>query len=665
MHTAISCASCSRPLRIPTDLLGRTVRCPFCTDAFVAVADPTIKLDEAPANKAAAAEEEGAPAPGLPSAAVALMEPEPPVVEESFTVDLAGPAKPAAPPKPWSTWVFVRNDSERRLWGEMQAEISADGVRLYRGRKDLLVPVGCEATWVGGSLVRVVVGSRTVDFQLKKKHAYKSRLAADLAGFLNGDRPMPANRGYRWPWYQWLVLLAPLALIGVLIAGELPETETRGLKGFGIVMFALLVPLLVYWLWHMERLRVGLRWGGSAVLVGGAFFCTALMYCFGPDLPPAAPYAKWSNYAPPGGRYSVQMPATPREYPPERTTNGLTVTKSLARVKSSQTSGIQTFVVAYADLPQWQRNSGNAFALGREYVRSDNNNGSPSGERTINHEEYSGVEFTVSQSSGRSSQVTVRLFFAGGRLYILTVKEADWSNSQKFFDSFHVDAPGRANVPSPVDFPGLIAYWSFDKVQGDWVNEDTGGIEPLRLNGCKSGSGIRKRGLHLPGGPAYFDYGKSPALNFAKDAPFTFAAWFKTQSPDGVLVSQRNSRDLGTIIQLSLQGGRLQSLVCQDGNRQVNRAPATLQANDIASDGDWHHFALVRDADRNVALYFDGAQHGPLNWKDASGPITTDTRTLGCDLLNPRPQNVQGSMDEFCVFRRALAEDEIRRLAGK
>jgi hypothetical protein len=664
MHTAISCASCSRPLRIPTDLLGQTVRCPFCTDAFVAVADPTIKLDEAPANKAAAAEEEGAPAPGLPSAAVALLEPEPPVVEESFTVDLAGPAKPAAPPKPWSTWVFVRSDSDRRLWGEMQAEISAEGVRLYRGRKDFQIPVGCEATWVKGSLVRVVVGSRTVDFQLKKKHAYKSRLAADLAGFLNGDRPMPANKGYGWPWYQWLLLLAPLALIGVLIAGELPDTATRGLKGFGIVMFALLCPLLVYWVWHMERLRVGARWAGASLLVGGAFFCTALMYWFGPDLPPAAAYVSWFNYAPVGERFSVDMPANPRAYPPENY-NGMQVTKHIARVQPNQ-----TFVVAYIDIVRpWQQNPSAAFQLGREYVLDDkkSENAWPGPSQEINLDGHPGSEFTIEQLSSRSRDTTtVRLYLVGKRLYILTAKAPVGKNGAKFLNSFRVDTPGRASVPSPRDFRDLIAYWSFDNVQAGLVFEDTKSIlEPLPLGECKSGGGVRGGGLYLPGGLAYFSYGNSPALNFAKDAPFTFAGWFKTQSQDRVLFSQRNSRDLGTIIQVSLRDGRLQALVCQDADGKFNRAPAILLANDNADDGNWHHFALVRDVGGHVALYFDGVQNGQLDWKEASGPITTDTRTLGCDLLNPGAQNFQGSIDEFCVFRRALAANEILRLAGK
>jgi hypothetical protein len=667
MHTAISCAACTRPLRIPSDLVGQTVRCPFCTDAFVAVADPAIKLEEAPVNKAACAEEEAAPPPGLPSAAVALLEPEPPVVEESFTVDLAGPAKPAAPPKAWSTWVFVRNDTDRRLWGKMQAEISAEGVRLYRGRKELMIPVGCEATWVKGSLVRVVVGSRTVEFQLKKKHIYKSRLAADVAGFLNGDRPMPANKGYGWPWYQWLLLLAPLALIGVLIAGELPETAAKGFKGFGIVMFALLGPLLVYWLWHLERLRVGVRWAGSALLVGSFFFFTALMYWLGPDLPPAARYASWFTYTPPGGRYAVLMPATPREYPPE-ITNGLTVTKSIARVRSNQTSGAQTFVVAYADLKQWQL--GNAFPLGRQYVLNENNssNAWPFGDRTITLDEYSGMEFTFAPADRGRGTVTARLYLVGSRLYILTVKDPEGNYGTKFLDSFRVDTPGRPNLPSPLDMQSLIAYWSFDNVQGDWVNEDTGRLlQPLRLNGCKSGSGVRNRGLVLPGGNACFEYGASRDLNFAVGDTFTVCGWFKTRLRDGVLVSQRNRGDRGTILEVSVREGRVMARVCQDGN--VNARPAELTAGGNASDGAWHHFALVRNFNGHVELYFDGEFQSQLDWPAASGAITTDLRALGCDLLNhadnPWTQNYQGSLDEFCVFRRGLREDEIKRLAGK
>src|SRR5262245_262668 len=137
MHTAISCASCTRPLRIPSDLLGQTVQCPFCTDSFTAVADPSIRVEETPVGKAAAVAEEE---PVRAASPVALLEPEAPVVQESFTVDLAGPQK-LTPPKPWTTWVFVKNDTDRRLWGEMQAEISGEGLRLFRGRKELIVPV--------------------------------------------------------------------------------------------------------------------------------------------------------------------------------------------------------------------------------------------------------------------------------------------------------------------------------------------------------------------------------------------------------------------------------------------------------------------------------------------------------------------------------------------
>ena len=343
MHTTISCATCTRLLRIPSDLLGQTVRCPYCIDAFTAVADPTIKQEEKTLDKPAAKIEQRVREP----VAVAVLEPEPPVVEEEFTVDLQEPARPPAPAKPWTTKVYVKTDSDRRLWGEMQAEIGSEGVRLYRGRKELIVPVGCEATWIGGSLVRVVVGNRTVEFQLKKRHIYKSRLAADLAGFLNGDRPMPVNKGYGWPWHQWLLLLLPLGLLGVLIVGELPDTSLKWLKGFGIFMLAVLAPLLAYVLWHMERLRVGTRWTGTGLLVGSAYLFAAAMYMSGPRLPPAADRAVWSSYRPPAGRYSINMPAPPIvEY---EQVNDLNFVMSAARVKPNQ-----TFTVLYTDLlPAW------------------------------------------------------------------------------------------------------------------------------------------------------------------------------------------------------------------------------------------------------------------------------------------------------------------------
>jgi hypothetical protein len=432
MHTAISCTTCTRPLRIPSTLLGQLVRCPYCIDEFVAVADPHLKLEEKVPNKAVAKVEEPAHEP----VAVALLEPEPPVVEEVFTVDLASPVKPPKPPKPWSTWIFVRSDSDRRFWGEMQAEIGSEGLRLYRGRKELLVPVGCEATWLHGAVLRVVVGSRTVEFQLKKKHIYKSCLAADIAGFLNGDRPMPVNKGYGWPWYQWLLLLLPLGLLGVVIAGELPETPMKPLKGFGIFMLAVLGPLLAYALWHMERLRVGVRWTGASLLVAGAYLLSLSMYWFGP---PMAATAKWHTYRPPDGSYTISMPAPP-VLETEDFIGGVNVFSRTARVKPNQ-----TFIVAHADLRGlFLHPAAQESALGqvRNYLRNKYPYSWISNEQPIHLDGYPGKELSVVPGSGKSHRLmTVRAYLVGNRLYILIVDDTIGVNGTKFLNSFRPDLP--------------------------------------------------------------------------------------------------------------------------------------------------------------------------------------------------------------------------------
>ncbi len=667
MHTAISCASCTRPLRIPSELLGQAVRCPFCTDSFTAVADPNIKLEEASLNRTAASTEAPVREPGV----VALLEsePEPPVIEESFTVDLDGPVK-VEPPKPWSTWVFVRSDSDRRLWGEMQAEISGEGLRLVRGRKELSVPVGCEATWVGGGLVRVVVGSRTVAFQINKRHVYKRRLAAAVARYLNGDRPMPINKGYGWPWYQWLMLLAPLGLLGVLIAGELPETDLKPLKGCAIFMFAVLGPVLAYALWHIERLPVVARWTAASLLVVGAYALSGTMYWFGPRLPPAMDTANWNTFAPSEGGYSINMPGP--TLTGSETSGGYTFVKSAARVKPNQ-----TFIVAYTNLigstqPEWAQR--NAFDSGITYAHllfpnTSYYNYKP--DQVISLEEYPGKELSYESGSGRKRvTVTVRLYIVDRRLYVVLATSGydsyglTTTNSQKFLDSFRIETPSRTDLPTPLPMAGLLAYWSFDEGRGDVKEEKTG--RTTRLGDCNWVSGVRGKAIEMNGQPnSHFVYSSNVlSFNFADQAAFTYAGWFKTRKADGVLVSQRNRNDRLAILKIAIEQGRLTAEVHQDG--KIGR-PAVVSSDTSVHDGKWHHFTLERE-NGGVTLWLDGTQQGANVEVGGQGPITTNLCSFGCDPIELQPFNMSpfvGSLDEICIFSRGLSHEEIMQLAGK
>jgi hypothetical protein len=187
------------------------------------------------------------------------------------------------------------------------------------------------------------------------------------------------------------------------------------------------------------------------------------------------------------------------------------------------------------------------------------------------------------------------------------------------------------------------------------------------LHGGRWVAGVRGTALQFDREGDYLDYGDSPRLNFKAGAAFTFAGWVKTAAQRGTVVSQRNSKDGGANIDLTINGGQLSALVRSDGRELGEHAAVSGGA---INDGEWHHFALTRDTGRTIELFIDGVSQGMGSGADAGGPITTNLRALGSERywvqsgLEPAKRYLVGAVDEFCIFDRALSAAEVRKLAG-
>jgi hypothetical protein len=231
------------------------------------------------------------------------------------------------------------------------------------------------------------------------------------------------------------------------------------------------------------------------------------------------------------------------------------------------------------------------------------------------------------------------------------------------------DEPVRApkSTPgSPAELDGLLAYWKFDEAKGTTAADASRNKLKATLRGGHWSTGVNGAALQFEKNGEYLDYGNSPALNFKASTAFTFAGWVKSKSQRGAIVSQRNSRDAGAAIDITLEDGKLGALVRSDYKENGEHAFVT---GGLINDGDWHHFALTRDSGTNIELFIDGASEGKATGADAGGPITTNLRTLGSERLwvQKKIPNAQfiGAIDEFCVFDRALSAKEIRQLAGQ
>jgi hypothetical protein len=216
--------------------------------------------------------------------------------------------------------------------------------------------------------------------------------------------------------------------------------------------------------------------------------------------------------------------------------------------------------------------------------------------------------------------------------------------------------------------PGLVAYWSFDDVQGNQVLDGSGGGHHATLVGApRLADGVRGRALWLDNRAEQdCDLGGGAELNFAADTEFTFAGWFTSGQDSATILSCRHSAGAANPqIDLVLREGRLLIMVGGDHDQ----AGQGLVWGAPVNDRRWHHFAFTRSGNA-VELFLDGASQGRGVSPNAGEPITTDLRTLGCERLwvlqndfrwgNP---SFQGGLDEIYLFRRVLTPAEIQGLA--
>jgi Concanavalin A-like lectin/glucanases superfamily len=228
----------------------------------------------------------------------------------------------------------------------------------------------------------------------------------------------------------------------------------------------------------------------------------------------------------------------------------------------------------------------------------------------------------------------------------------------------------RPNTPPPAStYPGLVAYWAFDEGNGTTAID----ASPNQLRGTVVGArwvpGIRGQALAFNGTTDYFDLGTSPVLDMREGAPFTVAAWVKSDDRRGTIVSFRHETQDSPVLDVHLNSS---GLVLQARHNQREVFADELRSPPLIRPDEWHHFAVVRDLGPTLELFLDGASAGKMQAVKSRGEISTNLRCLGFEKYWQKTRFsdvdgrwLRGAVDEFCVFNRALTAAEITGLAGR
>ncbi len=222
--------------------------------------------------------------------------------------------------------------------------------------------------------------------------------------------------------------------------------------------------------------------------------------------------------------------------------------------------------------------------------------------------------------------------------------------------------------PQIIQMPDLLAYWSFDAVDGGKVIDHSGHNNHATLFGGKLEPGARGQALWLEDQPAhYLDFSSLPDFNFGEKADFTFAGWFTSSQTSATIISLTSSKAVAGYPQLDflLREGRLIVMLSDDNDVFAKQGFVWVKQK---NDGGWHHFAFTRKGN-TLELFIDAVSQGQDTKIAVGGPLTTDQRAVGCErawaIQNDRRwgnPSFSGGLDEICIFSRALTRAEIQNL---
>ena len=205
----------------------------------------------------------------------------------------------------------------------------------------------------------------------------------------------------------------------------------------------------------------------------------------------------------------------------------------------------------------------------------------------------------------------------------------------------------------------MVVYLEMDEGKGLVTKDKSGNGNDGELHNAEWVDGVDGKGLQVGGNDIWVSIQDNPTLNFAQGKSFTLAIWTMRTGPSfppgdrGNVVAKYNIGGPTTpFYGIFFEKDNKLITFTRDGASSVN-----LRPEETIDEGEWHHFALVRDAGKILQFYVDGS-------------LASEEEDTTKDLTNPEPLVMgrhytnlyyDGIVDELMLWRRALSGDEIQQ----
>ncbi len=264
---------------------------------------------------------------------------------------------------------------------------------------------------------------------------------------------------------------------------------------------------------------------------------------------------------------------------------------------------------------------------------------------------------TCTAPSGAISCAPDTLYIPAGQTASSTIAST-YQNFVNGYPSADVCVSSTANPT-----PGPAGWWKFNETSGTTAADSSGNALNGTLNGGASWTGGKIAGGLALTNNQYAEIANS-ATSLHSDRQISIAGWFKLSNltPEWQRVFFKGNPDCGTNCDnreysLWVRNDGLLHLASTPADRigtgqtVCNSTAGTIQANQ------WYHFAAVLNSDANsMKSYINGAEVAGCSYSTSNIRTTNGNFQIG-DVVN-------GTVDDFRIYKRALSAGEITALYG-
>ena len=208
--------------------------------------------------------------------------------------------------------------------------------------------------------------------------------------------------------------------------------------------------------------------------------------------------------------------------------------------------------------------------------------------------------------------------------------------------------------------PDLVIYFDYEEFQGDIVTNRAVNGHHGRINGDVKQDAAGKRGMAArfkTGSFIDMDGANFPEEDIPREA-ITICAWVNCENTGGDhAIFNARATDQTWLVHPELKsGGNFRWLLRSDGGNNIfDMTTGAVRWKE------WLHYAGTYSQDSGLGiLYIDGEKISDVGGKGKIAKDWGSGARVGYNIDNARP--FTGLMDDLCIWKRALIQDEIKDL---